>query len=50
MAQIAAEDIGKRSKLEKRRQLLVSIKQNKECYLMIAPFMLFFIVFTVVPS
>ncbi|HOC33783.1 MAG: L-arabinose transport system permease protein AraP [Firmicutes bacterium ADurb.BinA205] len=49
MAQIAAEDIGKRSKQEKRRQLLVSIKQNKECYLMIAPFMLFFIVFTVVP-
>ena len=49
MAQIAAEDIGKRSKLEKRRQLLVSIKQNKECYLMIAPFMLFFIIFTVVP-
>ena len=49
MAQIAAEDIGKRSKQEKRRQLLVSIKQNKECYLMIAPFMLFFIIFTVVP-
>lgn len=49
MAQIAAKDIGKRSKQEKRRQLLVSIKQNKECYLMIAPFMLFFIVFTVVP-
>lgn len=49
MAQIAAEDIGKRSKQEKRRQLLVSIKQNKECYLMIAPFMLFFIIFTMVP-
>ena len=49
MAQIAAEDIGKRSKQEKRRQLLVLIKQNKECYLMIAPFMLFFIIFTVVP-
>ena len=49
MSQIAAEDIGKRSKLEKHRQLLVSIKQNKECYLMIAPFMLFFIIFTVVP-
>ena len=49
MAQIAAEDIGKRSKQEKRRQLLVSIKQNKECYLMIAPFMLFFIIFTIVP-
>ncbi|MBO5571495.1 MAG: sugar ABC transporter permease [Ruminococcus sp.] len=49
MAQIAAERIGVRTKQEKRRQLLVSIKQNKECYLMIAPFMLFFIVFTVVP-
>lgn len=49
MAQIAAEDIGKRTKQEKRRQLIVSIKQNRDCYLMIAPFMLFFIVFTVIP-
>ena len=49
MAKIAAEDVGKRSKNEKRRQLWLSIKQNKECYLMIAPFMLFFIIFTIVP-
>ena len=49
MAKIAAEDVGKRSKNEKRRQLWLSITQNKECYLMIAPFMLFFIIFTIVP-
>ena len=49
MAKIAAEDVGKSSKNEKRRQLWLSIKQNKECYLMIAPFMLFFIIFTIVP-
>ena len=49
MAQIAAESIGVRTKQEKRRQLIVSIKQNRDCYLMIAPFMLFFIVFTVIP-
>ena len=49
MAQIAAEDIGKRTKQEQRRQLRTAVKQNRECYLMIAPFMLFFIIFTVIP-
>ncbi|MBR1823820.1 MAG: sugar ABC transporter permease [Ruminococcus sp.] len=49
MAQIAAEDIGKRTKQEQRRQLWTAVKQNRECYLMIAPFMLFFIIFTVIP-
>ena len=49
MAQKEAEDISKRTREEKRRQLWTAVKQNRECYLMIAPFMLFFIVFTVVP-
>lgn len=34
---------------EKGRQLWREIKRSKACYAMIAPFMLFFIVFTIVP-
>ena len=49
MAQIAAEDIGKKTKQEERAMMWRSMKQNKACYLMIAPFMIFFIIFTVVP-
>ena len=49
MAQIAAEDIGKRTKREERAMLWRSFKANKSCYLMLAPFMIFFIVFTVIP-
>ncbi len=49
MAQIAAEDIGKRTKQEDRRLMWLSFKRNKACYLMLAPFMIFFIIFTVVP-
>ena len=49
MAKIAAEDIGKRTKQEERRMMWHSVKQNKACYLMLAPFMLFFLVFTIVP-
>ena len=41
MAQLSAE--------EKRRNLWLSVKRNKACYAMIAPFMIFFIIFTVVP-
>ena len=49
MAQIAAEDIGKRTKREERAMLWRSFKASKSCYLMLAPFMIFFIVFTVIP-
>ncbi len=41
--------IGKRSKAEERRMLWLQVKQNKECYLMMAPFMLVFLVFTIIP-
>ncbi len=41
--------IGKRSKAENRRLIRLQIKQNKECYLMMAPFMLVFFIFTIVP-
>lgn len=37
------------TRAEKRRRLWRSIRQNKECYLMLAPFMLVFLLFTVVP-
>ena len=32
-----------------KKGLWTEIKKNRECYFMIAPFMLFFIVFTVIP-
>ena len=36
---------------EKRNKkgLWLSVKQNKACYLMLAPFMIFFTIFTIVP-
>ncbi len=43
------DSIGKRTKQENRRLMLMSMKQNKACYFMLAPFMIFFIIFTVVP-
>ncbi len=43
------EQIGKRSKEEERRLLWLQVKQNKECYLMLLPFMLVFLVFTIIP-
>ncbi len=46
---VSAENIGKRTKKEKRRMLWRDIKRNKACYGMIAPFMIFFIIFTAVP-
>ena len=46
---VSAENIGKRTKQEKRRILWRDIKRNKACYGMIAPFMIFFILFTAVP-
>ena len=42
-------EIGKRTKQEERRMLWLQVKQNKECYLMMAPFMLVFLVFTIIP-
>lgn len=41
------ESIG--AKKEQRKQILRQIAQNREAYLMMAPFMLVFIVFTVIP-
>jgi multiple sugar transport system permease protein len=46
---VSAENIGKRTKKEKRSMLWRDIKKNKGCYGMIAPFMIFFIVFTIIP-
>lgn len=42
-------EIGKRTKAEERRMLWIRIRQNWECYLMMAPFMLVFLVFTIIP-
>ena len=41
--------IGKKTKSEARVQLLRRIRQNREAYLMLLPFMLLFTVFTIVP-
>lgn len=49
MARIAVEDIGKRTKKEKRIMIWRSVKKNKTCYAMLAPFMILFILFTVIP-
>lgn len=49
MAVIHADDIGKRNKRERRKATWRAVKQNKSCYAMIAPFMIFFIIFTVIP-
>lgn len=42
-------EIGKRTKEEERRLMWLQIKQNKECYFMMLPFMLVFFIFTIVP-
>ncbi|MCQ2435054.1 MAG: sugar ABC transporter permease [Oscillospiraceae bacterium] len=44
-----ANEIGKRTKKERRRQLWRDVKKNREVYLMLLPFMVLFVVFTVVP-
>lgn len=49
MAKLTAEEIGRRTKKEGRAAMWRSVKQNKACYAMIAPFMIFFIIFTVIP-
>ena len=46
---VNTENIGKRTKQERHRTLWRDIKRNKACYGMIAPFMIFFILFTAVP-
>ncbi len=43
------EDIGKRTRQENRRLVWLQMKQNKECYLMMLPFMLLFLIFTIIP-
>ena len=46
---VSAENIVKRTKKEKRSMLWRDVKKNKACYGMIAPFMIFFIIFTIIP-
>ena len=43
------DSIGKKTRRENRRLTLLAIKQNKACYAMLAPFMLLFLVFTIIP-
>lgn len=43
------DSIGRKTRQENRRMTLLAIKQNKACYAMLAPFMLFFLVFTIIP-
>ena len=43
------EKSGSKTKKEQRQQLWLRIRQNREAYLMLAPFMLLFTVFTVIP-
>lgn len=38
-----------RIRKEERQQIWLKIKQNKECYFMLLPFMLIFFIFTIVP-
>lgn len=49
MAQMNAEGNVRKGSGAKHYSLWKSIKQNKACYAMLAPFMIFFIVFTVIP-
>ncbi len=43
------DKIGVKTKQERRRLLWLQVRQNKECYFMLLPFMLLFLVFTIVP-
>lgn len=49
LAQTDTKNIGRKKQKEERRMIWSSIKRNKACYAMLAPFMIFFIVFTVIP-
>ncbi|MBE6849384.1 MAG: sugar ABC transporter permease [Ruminococcus sp.] len=46
---MAQTETRKRTRAEKRKQLWTQVKQNKECYLMLLPFMTIFFIFTIVP-
>lgn len=46
---IEKDKIGVRDKKEQRRIMWLQVKQNKECYFMLIPFMALFFVFTIVP-
>ena len=46
---IEKDKIGVRDKKEQRRIMWLHVKQNKECYFMLIPFMALFFVFTIVP-
>ena len=39
----------KSMKTEKLKYTFNQIKKNRECYFMLAPFMIFFLIFTVIP-
>ena len=41
--------MAEKTRHDKLKHLWTEIKKNRECYFMIAPFMLFFIIFTVIP-
>ena len=43
------DQIGVRTKKEQRQAVWRQMKQNKEAYLMLLPFMLIFLVFTIIP-
>ena len=43
------DQIGVRTKKERRQLVWRQMKQNKEAYLMLLPFMVIFIIFTVIP-
>ena len=43
------DQIGVKTKQEQRRLVWLQMKQNKEAYLMMLPFMLVFLVFTIIP-
>ncbi|MGN0579953.1 MAG: carbohydrate ABC transporter permease [Ruminococcus sp.] len=43
------DNIGRKSAKEQRRYTWLAVKRNKACYAMLAPFMIFFLIFTVIP-
>ena len=46
---IDKDKIGVKDKAEQRRLMWLQVKQNKECYFMLLPFMVLFLIFTIIP-
>lgn len=46
---IDRDKIGVKDKAEQRRLMWLQVKQNKECYFMLLPFMVLFLIFTIIP-